>query len=322
VNGILNILKPPGMTSFDVVAHIRGLTGTKKVGHTGTLDPLAAGVLTVCAGSATGAIEFLADKDKLYRAELTLGISTDTQDSTGTVLSESPVTCSDSEIEAAILSFVGSYEQMPPMYSALKHNGKKLYELAREGVSVERAPRRVEIYSADLRKISREDRQCGIQNAGSIQRVGGIQSAGGKVKVLFDIHCSKGTYIRTLCADIGERLGCGGHMSFLLRKKAGIFTLEEAYTLEELKALASEGGLQAAMTDAERAFSGLEDVELDAIQERKFVNGMRITIVKHGTSSPCFAGLVRVYGADGSFLALGELYEENGGRVLKSRKFF
>jgi tRNA pseudouridine55 synthase len=295
MNGILNILKPPGMTSFDVTAHIRGLAGTRKAGHTGTLDPMAAGVLTVCLGNATGAIEFLVDKDKLYRAELTLGITTDTQDSSGSVISEMPVDCSDERIRAAVASFIGSYAQLPPMYSALKVNGRKLYELAREGVSVDRAPREVEIYSAGIVKIYRS----------------------GRVKVLFDIHCSKGTYIRTLCSDIGERLGCGGHMSFLLRKRAGAFGLEDAATLEEIRELAAEGRLQSAMTEVPAAFENLKAIELDAVQEKRFVNGVRFGV---GGDAGC--GLVRVYGAGGRFLALGEIYDSGGKSLLKSRKFF
>lgn len=296
MNGILNILKPPGMTSFDVVAHMRGLTKMKKIGHTGTLDPMAVGVLTVCVGSATGAIEFLVEKDKLYRAELTLGVSTDTQDSSGSVLSERKVDSTDDEISAAIASFIGRYAQLPPMYSALKVNGRKLYELAREGVSVDRTLREIEIHSARVIKIVRDER----------------------IKVLFDIHCSKGTYIRTLCADIGERLGCGGHMSFLLRKRAGAFCLENAATLEEIRALADEGKLKSAMTDVQEAFGALETFKLDAGQEKWFVNGVRFDIGDAVRSD----GLVRVYGAGGRFLALGELYSSNGRSLLKSRKFF
>ena len=298
MNGILNILKPPGMTSFDVVAYIRGLTRTKKVGHTGTLDPLATGVLTVCAGNATGAIEFLVEKDKLYRAELTLGVATDTQDSAGTVLSEAPVNSTDGQIAEAIHSFIGAYDQLPPMYSAIRQNGKRLYELAREGVSVDRAPRRGEIYSAEVIKISRDGRGAG--------------------KVLFDVHCSKGTYIRTLCADIGDRLGCGGHMSFLLRKRAGAFTLEEALTLEELKTLAEDGRLEEAMLDAEAAFGGIEAVTLDEAREKRFLNGVRFAV---GCGRE-LRGPVRVYGSNGRFLALGELYDSDGECILRSRKFF
>ena len=296
MNGILNVLKPPGMTSFDVVAHIRGLTKMKKIGHTGTLDPMAAGVLTICLGSATGAIEFLTDKDKLYRAELTLGITTDTQDSSGAVLSERPAVCGDGDIEAAVASFVGSYAQLPPMYSALKINGRKLYELAREGVSVERKPRDVKIYSAAVIAIYRKER----------------------IKVLFDIHCSKGTYIRTLCADIGERLSCGGHMSFLLRRRAGAFGLEAAATLEEIKALAADGKLHTIMSDIPEAFGSLEALSLNPEQEKRFTNGVHIDI---GFSN-ADGGLVRVYGAEGRFLALGELYDGSGRKLLKSRKFF
>lgn len=315
MNGILNLLKPPGMTSFDVVAHIRGLTRTRKVGHTGTLDPMAAGVLTVCTGNATGAIEFLVEKDKLYRAELTLGISTDTQDSTGTVLSQAPVNASDREIEDAVRSFIGSYGQIPPMYSAIRRDGKKLYELAREGVSVDRAPRRVELYSADVVRITRRIRDTSCRQAAEKTPQDVLN---GPVKVLFDAHCSKGTYIRTLCSDIGDRLGCGGHMSFLLRKRAGAFALEDALTLEELKALAEDGRLREALLDVETAFGELEAVALDEVREKKFLNGVRFD----SGCGPEHGGLVRVYGPDGGFLALGELYDDSGRRFLKSRKIF
>lgn len=297
MNGILNILKPPGMTSFDVAARVRSLLKAKKTGHTGTLDPLAAGVLPVCTGSATKAIEFMMDKDKLYRAELTLGITTDTQDASGEVLSEKAVTCSDEEIHAAVKAFEGKSAQVPPMYSAIKVDGRKLYEMAREGQTIDRASRDIEIYSADVLRIKRDE----------------------KVRILFDVHCSKGTYIRTLCEDIGEKLGCGGHMSFLLRKRAGAFDLSSAVTLEELKQAVDAGNVASLLISAEKVFDGYGAIKLDGAREKKFRNGVHVELSELYSLED---GLVKVYNTDDAFIALGEVFEEDNVRLLKSRKFF
>ncbi|MGI6669623.1 MAG: tRNA pseudouridine(55) synthase TruB [Acetivibrionales bacterium] len=297
MNGIINILKPPGMTSFDVVAYLRRLLGIKRIGHAGTLDPMAAGVLPVCVGKATGAVEFLIEKDKHYRTELTLGITTDTQDVSGEILSKDMPECSDSEIESAVRSFVGKYMQTPPMYSALKIGGKKLYELAREGRKVDRPPRKVEIYSAEIVDIDRSD----------------------GVRVLMDVHCSKGTYIRTLCADIGERLGCGGHMSFLLRKRAGPFDINGSITLEELARLKDEGKEENAFIPLDSVFPDFASYALDEGLEKKFRNGMSVRI----DNVPSSAGsLLRVYGAGGEFIAIGTVQKTRKGMFLKVRKFF
>lgn len=298
INGILNILKPPGMTSFDVVAYLRGLLGIRKIGHAGTLDPLAVGVLPVCVGNATRAIEFLMDKDKLYRAELTLGIATGTQDSAGEILYTAVPGCGDEEIRAAVSSFEGKYRQTPPMYSALRVGGKRLYELARDGIEVERRSREVEIYSTRVLDIDRTE----------------------GVKVLFDVHCSKGTYIRTLCADIGQRLGCGGHMSFLLRKRAGSFDLSAAYTLEELAQMREEKRIRNALINVESAFDGLPGYVLDEGSERKFRNGMQVAASDGAPLSG--EALIRVYGAGGEFIALGTIRNSEDGTYLKVRKFF
>lgn len=313
MDGILNVLKPPGMTSFDVVAHLRGLTGIRKIGHAGTLDPLATGVLPVCTGLATRAIEFLMDKDKYYRAELTLGVTTDTQDSSGRILSSVPVLNSDEEIIKAVISFMGKYPQMPPMYSALKVDGKRLYELAREGTEIERQHRVVEVYSAEVLDIKR--------------------SAG--IKVLLDVHCSKGTYIRTLCADIGERLKCGGHMSFLLRKRAGPFDIGSAFTLEELQKRKTNGTLSDAYTKVEKVFSGLSAYKLEKLEEKKFCNGMQLPIpndvypdgLANSRSGQLEAAgnkenLIRVYDSLGEFIALGEVCKRESDTYLKVKKFF
>lgn len=209
LNGILNILKPPGMTSYDVVSIVRKKLNIKKVGHTGTLDPNAAGVLPICVGQATKISQYLLDSEKKYRVELTLGIETDTEDIYGTVINESPVVSTEEEIKKAILGFIGTYEQVPPMYSAIRIKGKRLYKLARKGIEIKRSPRTVIIYSIDIIEIKNN-------------------------KAMFDVLCSKGTYIRTLCKDIGNVLGCGGTMSFLLRVRSGRFDLETSITIEEL----------------------------------------------------------------------------------------
>ena len=297
MNGILNVLKPPGMTSFDIVARVRGLVRMKKAGHTGTLDPMAVGVLPVCLGSATKAIEFMMDKDKLYRAELALGITTDTQDASGKVLETREAICTNEEIEAAVMSFTGKSEQLPPMYSAVRINGRKLYEMAREGLTIDRTPRAIEIYHTNIIDIKRD----------------------GGIRVLFDVHCSKGTYIRALCADIGEKLGCGGHMSFLLRKKAGVFDLSTAVTLEELKHAVEEGSAESLLVSIERVFDGYEAIKLDETQEKKLQNGMPVDLISSGSLD---AGLTKVYNSSGIFFALGEITKLGGRLELKSRKFF
>jgi tRNA pseudouridine55 synthase len=207
-NGIINIYKEKGYTSHDVVAKLRGILKQKKIGHTGTLDPDAEGVLPVCLGNGTKLCDLLTDKDKTYEAVLLLGITTDTQDITGTVLSNREVLASRNEIEESILSYIGEYNQLPPMYSAIKVNGKKLYELAREGKEIEREKRKVWIHNIQILNIDEDKKEA---------------------RILVD--CSKGTYIRTLCHDIGEKLGCGGCMKSLVRTKVGAFTMENSLTL-------------------------------------------------------------------------------------------
>lgn len=210
INGIINVYKERGYTSHDVVAKLRGILRQKKIGHTGTLDPEAEGVLPVCLGKATRVCDMLTEKDKIYRAVLLLGQKTDTQDTTGTVLETKEVSCTAEQVRTVIENFVGTYAQIPPMYSALKVNGKKLCDLARAGVEVERKPREVTIFSIDIEEIDLP-------------------------RVKMTVHCSKGTYIRTLCEDIGEKLGCGGCMESLLRTKVAQFTLEDALRLAEIE---------------------------------------------------------------------------------------
>ena len=219
MTGVVNINKPIGRSSHFAVAVIRRITKIKKVGHTGTLDPLATGVLPICIGrEATKLSQFIMDSQKEYRAVLKLGFSTTTQDSEGEITSERKVECTKAEIEDAIKSFVGEIVQIPPMYSAIKINGKKLYELARKGVEVEREPRKVTIHYIDILNINEEENEAEIV-----------------------IGCSKGTYIRTLCNDIGEKLGCGGYMKSLVRTKCGGFDIKDSITLEEFEELFKAG---------------------------------------------------------------------------------
>ena len=214
-NGIINVYKEKGFTSFDVVAKMRGMFHQKKIGHTGTLDPDAEGVLPVCLGKATKVCDLLTDKDKEYKAVLLLGQETDTQDISGEIINTSSVTVTESEVRDVILSFVGAYEQVPPMYSALKVNGQKLCDLARKGITVERKARQVTIHNIEITNVALPE-------------------------VEMIVSCSKGTYIRTLCDDIGKKLGCFGCMKSLLRTKVDKFTAENALTLSQIEQIMKE----------------------------------------------------------------------------------
>lgn len=231
-NGIINVYKEKGFTSHDVVAKLRGILKQKKIGHTGTLDPEAEGVLPVCLGKATKLCDLLTDKDKTYEACLRLGIQTDTQDMTGKVLQEAEVIISEEKVKEAVLSFVGAYDQIPPMYSALKVNGKKLYEYAREGIEVERKPRMVTIYSIEIKKIELP-------------------------RVWFQVECSKGTYIRTLCNDIGEKLGCFGCMETLVRTRANVFEIKNSFKLAEIEQLRDENKIDTILYPLDAIFKNM-----------------------------------------------------------------
>ena len=213
IHGVINVYKEQGFTSHDVVAKLRGIVGQKKIGHTGTLDPDAVGVLPVCLGRATKLCDMLTDKDKVYEAVMLLGVETDTQDTTGQILKSSETDeLTEEQVRAAVLDFVGDYDQVPPMYSALKINGKKLYELAREGKTVERAARRVQIFDIEILSIALP-------------------------RVTMKVHCSKGTYIRTLCHDIGQKLECGACMEKLTRTKVSRFEIKDSLTLAQIEIL-------------------------------------------------------------------------------------
>ena len=283
-DGIVVVNKPQDWTSMDVCAKLRGIFHEKRVGHAGTLDPMATGVLPVFVGQATKAVPFAEDGEKEYRARLRLGLVTDTQDVWGTTLSASPAQVTEAELRAALARFTGEIEQLPPMYSAVKVQGRKLYELARKGVEVERKPRAVTIHALEL--LPRDD-------AGDW----GLR-----------VVCSKGTYIRTLCHDIGAALGCGGAMSALARTRAAGFTLDEAVTLDE----AQERG-EALLRPLDSLFRQYPAYRIeDAETERRCRCGNPIReSIGNGT--------YRVYGRDGAFLALSRCED---GVLTSIRNFF
>lgn len=280
LNGIINIHKEAGFTSHDVVAKMRGICRQKKIGHTGTLDPAATGVLPVCLGSATKLCDMLTDKDKEYVAELLLGSVTDTQDTTGQVLEEHPVTVSENAVREVVAGFVGEYLQVPPMYSALKVNGKKLYELAREGKEVERAARPVFISEIEILDI--------------------------KLPVVkMRVACSKGTYIRTLCADIGERLGCGGTMQSLIRTRVGNFVLAEAVRLEQLEALRDAEQLNTVLLPVDKVFADCPALHVKEKWRKLLDNGNSFYANQTVENQTYPVGeWVRVYREDDSFVGV------------------
>lgn len=250
MNGIINVYKEKGFTSHDVVAKLRGILRQKKIGHTGTLDPDATGVLPVCLGNATKLCDMLTDKNKTYQAVLKLGIVTDTQDMTGEIQEEKIVSVTKEEVESTILSFIGDYEQIPPMYSALKVNGKKLYELAREGKVIERKARLVHILDIQIQNIDMEQHE-----------------------ITMLVSCSKGTYIRTLCHDIGEKLGCGGCMKSLIRTKVGAFTIEDSLKLVEIEELHKTNNLDFYLVKPDEVFKDYAGIIVKDSADRLLYNG-------------------------------------------------
>ncbi len=286
MNGIILIDKPQGWTSHDVVGKLRGILHERRIGHSGTLDPLATGLLVVFIGRATRAVEFAEADRKEYIAGLRLGMSTDTQDITGRIISKETDIPDEPEVRIAIERFRGELEQIPPMYSAVKIGGKKLYELARKGESIERKPRHITIFGLEITGRSDND-------------------------YILDVVCSKGTYIRTLCHDIGAALGCGGCMSSLRRTKSGVFSVDNAYTIAEIQEAADRGEEEKLLLPIDTLFAGYPKLSVDADSEKKLKNGCIIN-----TSSP--DGRFRVYSEDGEFLLLGDVKDG----VMKTVKNF
>ncbi len=282
------------MTSHDVVSVVRRKLSFKKVGHTGTLDPNAAGVLPICVGQATKVSQFLLDSKKKYRGELMLGIETDTQDSYGTVLEKKEVRATEEEIYRAFKAFTGEIFQVPPMYSALKVNGQKLYDLARAGIEVERKPRKVTIDQLQI-----------IEIRGN--------------KILFDITCSKGTYVRTICKDIGDILGTGGMMSFLLRTATGPFDLSTAITLEELQESKNPDSL---LLPLDHSLQHMKRVEVLPAAEKAALNGNPLALEQLHFNDKIYIGdQVRVYNRD-EIIGIGEIIHRDDTQSLKFSRLF
>ena len=288
VNGIINVYKEKGFTSFDVVAKMRGIFHQKKIGHTGTLDPDAVGVLPVCLGKATKVCDLLTEKDKEYKAVLLLGQETDTQDISGEILNQSSVEVTKEQIEEAILSFIGSYEQVPPMYSALKVNGQKLCDLARKGITVERKARTVTIYRIEIVNI----------------RIPEVELI---------VHCSKGTYIRTLCDDIGKKLGCFGCMKSLVRTRVAQFSLEQAYKLEDLQALSQKPQEEwEFLSPIDMVFEQYPSITASEEAQKRIQNGNRIPqelILDFGEDKQ--AQTLRLYDFNQKFIGLYTYLKED-----------
>ena len=299
-NGILNVYKEAGFTSHDVVAKLRGICRQKKIGHTGTLDPDAVGVLPVCFGSGTKLCDMLTDWDKEYIATLRLGVVTDTQDLTGQVLfhaeEETLSALTQEQVRECMFGFLGDYEQIPPMYSALKVNGKKLYELARAGKEVERKPRAVQIRELEILQMNLPT-------------------------VRFRVVCSKGTYIRTLCHDIGEKLGCGGAMASLIRSRVGIFGLEEALRLSEIEKLRDEDKISNIIVPPDVVFGDCREVKVTSAARRLLENGNKIPAGMLADSS-LLRGKerLRMYDEEGRFYGIYEYHA--GAKEARPVKMF
>ena len=287
MNGILLIDKPQDWTSNDVIGKLRGILHERRIGHSGTLDPMATGLLVVFVGRATRAVAFSEAQEKRYLAKMRLGLVTDTQDSTGNVLREHAVQISDEMLDRSLEAFRGQIMQVPPMYSAIKVHGQKLYDIARRGGEVERAARPITIH--ELRALGREGDTVSL-----------------------DVLCSKGTYIRTLCHDIGETLGCGACMCELRRVRVGKFRLEDAYTLSEVQQAADLGQAESLLLPLDSLFEELPALHIDAKTEKKIRVGAQV-------SSGATPGNYRVYGPEGSFLAIGEVRE---GQLCTIKSFF
>ncbi len=280
-NGIININKERGFTSHDVVAKLRGILKQKKIGHTGTLDPDATGVLPVCLGNGTRLCDLLTDKVKEYEAVMVLGITTDTEDISGNIISQNEVKVSETEVEEAVMSFVGGYGQIPPMYSAIKINGKKLYELAREGKVIERQARTVVINRIQIKSIDLP-------------------------RVTFRVNCGKGTYIRSLCRDIGDKLGCGACMESLVRTRSGIFTLDRSYSLSDVENLVRTGEIDKIIYPVDSVFSEYPEIVVEDRNAFLVSNGNKFPV-----SDKNVTGKVRVYRKTDSDKIFAGIYESD-----------
>lgn len=297
LNGIIIVNKEKDFTSHDVVAKLRGILKQKKIGHTGTLDPQAQGVLPVCLGNATKLCDVLTDKKKEYVATLLLGVTTDTEDMTGTVLTQNEVTVTEEKVREVVASFVGKSMQVPPMYSALKVNGKKLYELAREGKVVEREARPIEVYELEILSVDLP-------------------------RVELRVFCSKGTYIRTLCADIGAKLGCGGAMESLLRTRVEDFYLKQAHTLSEIEEIRDNNALDTIVIPVDEVFGYLPKIHMKPEFAIMIENGNTcpVSTIVEDELVPEDGQRFLMYHSNGLFYGIYEYVEKDG--LLKPYKMF
>lgn len=287
MNGIILVDKPQDWTSHDVVAKLRGVLHERRIGHSGTLDPLATGLLVVFVGRATRAVEFAEADSKEYITGLHLGVSTDTQDITGNIVASSGALPDEAALREAIGRFIGDIEQIPPMYSAIKIGGKKLYELARRGESVERAPRKITVSDIDIAGRDGDD-------------------------YILNISCSKGTYVRTLCSDIGEALGCGACMSSLRRTRAGVFSVDDAHSLADIEAAVREGRLSDIILPVDTLFTSFPKLTVSQSAAKRLKNG---NIIKISAED----GDYRVYSDPEEFLLLGRV---EGGKLKTIKSFY
>ncbi|MBQ8800282.1 MAG: tRNA pseudouridine(55) synthase TruB [Lachnospiraceae bacterium] len=286
MDGIINIYKEAGYTSFDVVAKLRGILKERRMGHTGTLDPQATGVLPVCVGKATKLCELLLDKEKAYEAVMLLGVTTDTEDMTGTILTETDARITEEQIRSATMKFTGEYGQVPPMYSALKVDGKRLYELAREGKEIERKPRTVEIFENEPLSFEKDEE--------------------GFVKtVTLRVRCSKGTYIRSLLRDMGEFLGCGACMKSLVRTQAGAFFADTALTLDQVEQARDEGRLSEVILPIDSFLMKYPAVTVEPEFEKYLYNGNQLSMdMLTEQILPADGDGFRVYDTNGKLIGL------------------
>ena len=275
LDGMLNIRKEAGYTSHDVVAKLRRILGIRRIGHTGTLDPAATGVLPVAVGKSTKLVDLIADRDKSYEAVMRLGVVTDTQDMTGTILETREAAVDEATVRRVCASFVGELEQIPPMYSAVRVGGRHLYELAREGKVIERRPRKITVYGVEVLSATLP-------------------------LVKLSVTCSKGTYIRTLCHDIGNALGCGGSMETRVRTRVGEFLLEDSVTIGELEKIFEKGEEYLPLRKIDEILDAYPRVVCPREQDRLLQNGNPLSM------EPSAAGRVRMYASDGSFRAVYE----------------
>ena len=299
MDGIIIMDKPEDFTSFDMVAKLRRLLGTRKVGHAGTLDPMATGVLPIFVGRATKCCDILPDQNKRYTATFELGYTTDTLDATGRVLTRTPVQAGKAQVQAALEQFRGEIMQLPPMYSAIQINGRRLYDLARQGIEIEREKRPITIHHLELLEADEQEN-----------------------RYVIDVACSKGTYIRTLCADIGEALGCGATMTALRRTQAAGFSLADSLTLEQAEQLAEQGKLTERLLPVETVFESLPKLILCAAQERMYRNGVRLDLSRLDGMPALgnWVGDIRICGEDGTFLGVSYADRQQG--LLCTRKLF